>query len=236
MSKRVELHEEFINGVATYDLTINSKSGITVRVYEPERKSNDDSKFPIVLHFHGGGFCISQYDWAMYYHVYTKFARMARAVDRRIRDKLAEPDRELARSDFNRVFLIGDSSGGNLVHAVVAPAGEVDLSPVRLAGAVPVHPGFVRSVRSESEKRKEFETPFLTVDMVDKFLAMALPRGSTKDHPITCLMGEAAPPLSGMKFPPYMVAVAENDLIKEMRLGLTIWIMKRLTRHVINMS
>ncbi|KAK9142648.1 hypothetical protein Syun_012048 [Stephania yunnanensis] len=84
MSKRVELREEFINGVATYDLTINSKSGITVRVYEPERKSNDDSKFTIVLRFHGGDFCISQYDWAMYYLVYTKFARMARAVDRRI--------------------------------------------------------------------------------------------------------------------------------------------------------
>ncbi|KAK9102723.1 hypothetical protein Sjap_019977 [Stephania japonica] len=242
MSKRVEPHERFINGVATHDLTINS--GLTVRVYEPERKQNDDMKLPVVLHFHGGGFCISEYDWAMYYHVYAKFACMARAVVVSVKlrlapehrlpaaiddsfsallwlrslargDESAEPSRELARADFDRVFLIGDSSGGNLVHAVAARAGEVDLSPVRLAGAIPVHPGFVRSVRSDSEKRKEFETPFLTLDMVDKFLALALPRGSTKDHQITCPMGEAAPPLSGMKLPPYMVAVAENDLIKD---------------------
>ncbi|KAK9132388.1 hypothetical protein Scep_011916 [Stephania cephalantha] len=245
MVKRVEPHDEYIDGVAVYDLIIDSKSDLIVRVYEPKGILNDDeSKLPIVLHFHGGGFCISQYDWAMYYHVYTRLASTIRAIVVSVKLRLApehrlpaaiedaysallwirslaqvlesvKPSHELARADFNRVFLIGDSSGGNLVHAVAARAGEEDLSPLRLAGAIPVHPGFVRSVRSESEKHKEFETPFLSLDMVDKFLALALPRGSTKDHPITCPMGEAAPPLSRMKLPPYMLAVAENDLIKD---------------------
>ncbi|KAK9153215.1 hypothetical protein Sjap_000695 [Stephania japonica] len=238
---------EFMVKRLVYDIVTiaSNKSNLTVRVYEPERKTNElESKLPIVLHFHGGGFCISQYDWAMYYHVYTRFACTTRAIVVSVKLRLApehrlpaaiddafsallwlrslargldsvEPSRELARADFNRVFLIGDSSGGNLVHAVAARAGEEDLSPLRLAGAIPVNPGFVRSVRSESEKHQEFETPFLTLDMVDKFLALALPRGITKDHPITCPMGEAAPPLSGMKLPPYMVTVAENDLIKD---------------------
>ncbi|MCI72011.1 putative carboxylesterase 15-like, partial [Trifolium medium] len=48
--------------------------------------------------------------------------------------------------DFDKVFLIGDNSGGNFVHEVAARAGSTDLSPVRLAGAIPIHPAFVRSI------------------------------------------------------------------------------------------
>ncbi|KAH6779639.1 Tetratricopeptide repeat superfamily protein [Perilla frutescens var. hirtella] len=55
------------------------------------------------------------------------------------------------------------------------------------------------------------ETPFLTLDMMDKFLAMALPEGAMKDHPITCPMGEAAPPLEKVKLPPYLYCVAEDQ-------------------------
>lgn len=59
------------------------------------------------------------------------------------------------------------------------------------------------------------DSPLLTLDIVDKCLALSLPEGSTKDHPITCPMGEAAPPLEGLSLPPMMVAVAERDLISE---------------------
>ncbi|MQJ84139.1 alpha/beta hydrolase fold domain-containing protein, partial [Escherichia coli] len=74
--------------------------------------------------------------------------------------------------DFNRIFLIGDSSGGNLVHEVAARAGNVSLDPLRLAGGIPIHPGFLRSSRSRSELEKP-QSPFLTLDMLDKFLSLA---------------------------------------------------------------
>ncbi|MFS8027447.1 putative carboxylesterase [Helianthus anomalus] len=234
MSDPVPPHHHFIDGVATHDLLINSKSGLRARVYLPEVP--ETGKLPILLHFHGGGFCISQPDWYMYYNIYTRIAREAGAIvvspflrlapEHRLpaaiddgystllwlRDVANDEtyDSELStKGDFNRVFLIGDSSGGNIVHQVAKKAAEENLHPVRLAGAIPIHPGFVRSVRSKSELEKP-QSPMLTLDMLDKFLSMGLPEGSTKDGPITCPMGEE---LQGVELPPYLLCVAEEDLV-----------------------
>lgn len=88
----------------------------------------------------------------------------------------------------------------------------MDLSPLRLAGGIPIHPGFVRSERSKSELEQP-QSPFLTLDMLDKFLSFSLPKGCTKDHPITCPMGSAAPPLEELNLPPFLLCLAETDLV-----------------------
>jgi acetyl esterase/lipase len=95
---------------------------------------------------------------------------------------------------------------------VAARAGKIDLSPLRLAGGISIHPGFVRSKRSKSEVEQP-QSPFLTLDMLDKFLGFALPAGCTKDHPITCPMGSSAPPLEELNLPPLLLCIAENDLV-----------------------
>ncbi|KAF8403715.1 hypothetical protein HHK36_011819 [Tetracentron sinense] len=241
MATPVPPHEDFVDGVAVRDVIIDTNSGLSVRIYIPERNSGDQDKLPIILHFHGGGFCISQADWFMYYSIYTRLVRSARVICVSVYLRLAPVHRlpaacddgyssllwlrdvaqglssELwleSSADFRRVFLIGDSSGGNLVHEVAARAGKTDLEPLRLAGGIPMHPGFVRAKRSKSELEQP-QSPFLTLDMLDKFLGLALPIGSTKDHPITCPMGYGAPPLSGLKLPPFLFVVAENDLIRD---------------------
>ncbi|XP_058079346.1 probable carboxylesterase 15 [Magnolia sinica] len=232
--------KEFVDGVATHDVIIDPDSNLSVRIYVPEKQPLDDPKLPLILHFHGGGFCVSRADWYMYYQFYARLVKSARAICVSVELRLA-PDhrlpaaiddcydallwlRSLARAelhepwleaaDFSRVFLMGDSSGGNLVHEVAARAGSEEWEPLRLAGGVPIHPGFIRATRSKSELQLP-PSPFLTLDMVDKFLALALPLGSTKDHPITCPMGPAAPPLSRLNLPPFLVAVAENDMIRD---------------------
>ncbi|KAL5799491.1 hypothetical protein ACOSQ3_032568 [Xanthoceras sorbifolium] len=239
MSESVPSHHHFVDGVATADVTINNVSDLRVRIYLPEKNLDDPDKFPVVLHFHGGGFCISQADWFMYYNMYTRLARSTRAIFVSVYLRLAPENKlpdacddgfeallwlsSLARAesheswlnqhaDFSRVFLIGDSSGGNIAHEVAARAGHVDLSPMKLSGAIPIHPGFVRSKRSKSELEQP-ESPFLTLDMVDKFLSFALPVNCTKDHPITCPMGQSAAPMEGLKLPPVLLCLAENDLI-----------------------
>ncbi|KAJ7009790.1 hypothetical protein NC653_000491 [Populus alba x Populus x berolinensis] len=246
MAEPVPPHEEFIEGVAIRDVTIDENSGLSVRIYlpqhEPDHHTDNSDKLPLIVHFHGGGFCISQADWYMYYYIYSRLARSAPAIVVSVYLRLAPEHRLPAaiddgfsalmwlralaqgqgsyepwlnnHGDFNRVFLIGDSSGGNLVHHVAARAGQVDLSPMRLAGGIPVHPGFVRSERSKSEMEQP-ESPFLTLDMVDRFLKLALPKGCTKDHPFTCPMGYAAPPLDSLNLPPFLLCVAEADLIRD---------------------
>ncbi|KAH1253816.1 putative carboxylesterase 15 [Glycine max] len=59
------------------------------------------------------------------------------------------------------------------------------------------------------------QSPFLMLDMLDKFLALALPVGATKDHPFTCPMGMAAPPLKGLKLSPLLLCVAEMDFVRD---------------------
>ncbi|KAI3731819.1 hypothetical protein L1987_63009 [Smallanthus sonchifolius] len=235
MSDPVPPHDHFIDGVATHDLLIDAaKSDLRVRVYQPEIQ--EPGKLPILLHFHGGGFCICQADWFMYYNIYTRLARESGAVVISTYLRLAPEHRlpaaiddgystilwlrDLAinktnhpwlsgRGDFNRIFLIGDSTGGNIVHQVAKKVAGETLHPLRLAGAIPIHPGFIRSVRSKSELEKP-QSPMLSLDMLDKFLKMGLPEGSTKDHPVTCPMGEG---VQGLDLPPYLLCVAEEDLL-----------------------
>ncbi|PON59712.1 Alpha/beta hydrolase fold [Parasponia andersonii] len=240
MAEPVTPHDKFIDGVATRDVVADPNAGLRVRIYLPEKTPDEENtKLPIILHFHGGGFCISEANWFMYYTVYTRLAREApaiivsvylrRAPEHRIpaaaddghsallwlsSQAKSRSEPWLAGADFNRVFLIGDSSGANLVHEVAARAGKEDLSPLRLAGAIPVHPGFVRPERSQSELEQP-ESPFLTLEMVDKFLGFALPVGSTKEHPMTCPMGPAAPLLECLKLPPVLLCIAEKDLIRD---------------------
>ncbi|XP_042507799.1 probable carboxylesterase 17 [Macadamia integrifolia] len=244
LTKPVAAHDEFRNGISVRDVKIDTKTGLAVRLYIPERKpSDEDDKLPVILHFHGGGFCFSEPEWFMYYQFYTRLVRSTGAICVSVKTRLAPEHRLPAAiddgravflwlhaiacgeyssepclgsyADFRRMFLVGDSSGGNLVHQVAAWAGtQEDLGP-EIAGCVILHPGFVRSKRSRSELENASYSDFLTLDMVDKFLDMAVPIGSTKDHPFTCPMGSAAPPLSGLKLPPVMVGVAEKDLMHD---------------------
>lgn len=236
-------HDHFIDGVATTDATTDG-GGLKLRIYLPESQETDPKKLPLLLHFHGGGFCLSDADWFMYYTVYTRLAREARAIV--VSPYLRQaPEHRLPAAcddgfaallwlrsvaqgkshhqwlddaaDFNRVFLIGDSSGGNIAHQVAVRAGEEDLAPLNLAGAIPIHTDFCRTQLSKSEMEKP-ETPFLTPDMMDKLFSMALPEGATKDHPITCPMGEAAPPLETLKLPPYLYCMADHDLVRDREL------------------
>ncbi|KAM7472513.1 hypothetical protein LguiA_010696 [Lonicera macranthoides] len=237
MADPVAPHADFIDGVATRDVIIDQDSCLRVRIYLPENFSGE--KLPVLLHFHGGGFCITEADCFMYYNVYKRLALEARVICVSVYLRRA-PEHRLpaacedgysalmwlklvaqgkvceawlnAHADFKRVFLIGDSSGGNIVHQVASRAGEEDQWPLRLTGAIPIHPGFCRPERSRSELEKP-ESPFLTLDMVDKFIKLALPEGSNKNHPITCPMGFQAPAIDGLKLPPYLLCIAEEDLI-----------------------
>ncbi|KAJ6694823.1 CELL DEATH ASSOCIATED PROTEIN [Salix koriyanagi] len=86
-----------------------------------------------------------------------------------------------------------------------------------MAEPVPPHEEFKEGVavlRSKSEMEQP-ESPFLTLDMVDSFLKLALPEGCTKDHPFTRPGGHAAPPLDGLNLPPFLLCVAESDLIRD---------------------
>ncbi|CAN6337612.1 unnamed protein product [Urochloa humidicola] len=126
-----------------------------LRVYLPEQAARGGEgrrRLPVVVHLHGGGFCISHPSWLMYHHFYSRLAcavpaavvsvelplaperRLPAHIDagvaalRRLRSIALSseddhhPAAKLLReaADVSRVFLVGDSSGANLVHFVAA--------------------------------------------------------------------------------------------------------------------
>uniref|UniRef100_A0A0E0L3K0 Alpha/beta hydrolase fold-3 domain-containing protein n=1 Tax=Oryza punctata TaxID=4537 RepID=A0A0E0L3K0_ORYPU len=76
-----------------------------------------------------------------------------------------------------------DTFGGNIVGARVCEDGEDSWVPLRVAGCIPLHPGFVHATWSKSELEPRPDSVFFTLYMLDKFLTMVLPEGATKDHP-----------------------------------------------------
>ncbi|TVU01821.1 hypothetical protein EJB05_52706, partial [Eragrostis curvula] len=235
------------DGVTVHD--IPTGRGVDVRLYLPETAPH--RRRPVLVHLHGGGFCISRTSWALYHNFYAPLAaklrvpivavylplapehRLPAAIDAGhdallwLRDvargqstygseQAAAVGRLRTAGDFSRVFLIGDSSGGNLVHLVAARAGEDSpraLRPVRLAGGVLLHPGFAR----EKKSRSELDNPpslFLTQEMIDKLLILGVPLGDNKDSPFTN-PEMAAKAVEHLRMPPMLLMVAEQDLLRD---------------------
>jgi acetyl esterase/lipase len=255
----VQPYTEQRNGVTVHDVT--TARGVDVRLYLPAEPAtaHQPRRRPLLLHFHGGGFCLSSPSWALYHNFYASLTtkldvagivsvflplapehRLPAAIDAGhaallwLRDVACGEDgnndgaahhldtaveRLRDEADFARVFLIGDSSGGNLVHLVAAHAAAkddgagADLHPVRLAGGVLLNPGFAR----EEKSRSELENPpslFLTEEMVDKLLVLGVPLGMNKDSPYTS-PSLAAEAVARLHMPPMLLMVAEKDLLHD---------------------
>lgn len=70
--------------------------------------------------------------------------------------------------DFGRVFIMGDSSGGNIAHQLAVRFGSdrMAIEPVRIRGYVLMAPFFGGEIRTESEEGPSEQT--LNLDLLDR--------------------------------------------------------------------
>uniref|UniRef100_A0ACD5W5H0 Uncharacterized protein n=1 Tax=Avena sativa TaxID=4498 RepID=A0ACD5W5H0_AVESA len=143
-----------VPGVKWKDVLYHAAHALSVRVYRPESSSSvtGSSKLPVLVFFHGGGYCIGSYTQP---HSHTYCLRVAAelpAVVLSVQYRLAPEhrlpgaiedgkafllwlrgqaelgaggtaDRWLAESaDFARTFMFGSSAGANLAHHVTVHA------------------------------------------------------------------------------------------------------------------
>jgi alpha-beta hydrolase superfamily lysophospholipase len=83
-----------------------------------------------------------------------------------------EPDTWLTDvADFSKVFISGDSAGGNIAHnlAVRLGAGSPELAPVLVRGYVLLAPFFGGTVKSKSEAEGPKEA-FLNWELINRFV------------------------------------------------------------------
>lgn len=168
-SEKIPAADDPITGVKIKDVQISAD--VSARLFlPPAAASAGDPKFPVLLYLHGGGFCMrSAFSSEYTNHVAGIVAGgdiLAVSVEYGL-----FPSRPLPacyedsweallwiaahaggggsepwlnrHADLNRLFIAGDSAGGNICHFLAARVGSVGLpGGVGLAGMVLVHPYF----------------------------------------------------------------------------------------------
>ncbi|CAL4944774.1 unnamed protein product [Urochloa decumbens] len=210
------------------DVVYDPDHDLKLRMYKPA--AGADEKLPMLVYFHGGGFCVGSFSLPNFHVCCLRLSGELPAVvlsadyrlapehrlpaahdDARtlvswIRNQAADGDPWLAESaDFGRVFVTGDSAGGNIAHhvAVSVGSGLLGVSPARVAGYVLLWPFFggVERMASEAES--------------DQFFRLSLPEGATMDHPAANPFGPDSAALDAVAFPPTLVVGGELDLLRD---------------------
>ncbi|CAN6322355.1 unnamed protein product [Urochloa humidicola] len=231
------------------DVVYDPDHDLKLRMYKPPAAAAAEKKLPVLVYFHGGGFCVGSFSSPNFHACCLRLAGELPAIvlsadyrlapehrlpaahdDARtlvswIRSQAAssssspaDADPWLAESaDFGRVFVTGDSAGGNIAHhvAVAVGSGLLDVvSPARVAGHVLFWPYFGGVERTASEAEYP-PGPFLTLPMSDQFLRLALPEGATRDHPAVNPFGPDSPALDAVALAPTLVVGGELDLLRD---------------------
>ncbi|KNA04816.1 hypothetical protein SOVF_196210 [Spinacia oleracea] len=223
------------------DIVIDSSKPITGRIFLPNTPTINTSthKLPVVVYFHGGGFCIGSTTWLNYHIFLGDLASLTGAIVLSIDYRLApeyplpiaysdgcsslewlikscytEP--WLQRADLSRVFLSGDSAGGNIAHNITMKVAHIseehDFSGIKIEGILLIHPYFGSEERTPQEMIDESG---VEVQMNDMFWKLSIPQGSNRDY-FGCNFEKV-----GFKdkewdvFPRVVVYVAGLDFLKE---------------------
>ncbi|TVU21781.1 hypothetical protein EJB05_31443, partial [Eragrostis curvula] len=228
-----------VPGVQWKDVVYDATRGLKVRLYRPPlAASAQGKKLPVLVYFHGGGYCIGAYDQPMFHAACQRFAAELAAIVLSVQYRLAPEHRLpvaiedgaafiswlshqaalepwLAESaDFRRMFVSGVSAGANLAHHVVVQiaSGQTSLGPLRLAGYV-LFSAFFGSVERMATESDPPAGVSLTVDTSDQLWRMALPVGATRDHPLANPFGPDSPSLEPMALPPALIVAPQVDVL-----------------------
>jgi acetyl esterase/lipase len=160
--------DDQITGVRSKDVVISSQPAISARVFLP--KIHDPTrKLPVLFYVHGGGFCFQSAFSSVFHKQVNAVAANANAIAVSIEYGLF-PERPLPAcyedswaglqwvashanrngpepwlneyADFDRVFIGGDSGGGNISHTLAVRVGTLGLLGVKVVGLILVHPFF----------------------------------------------------------------------------------------------
>ncbi|KAK4430189.1 putative carboxylesterase 6 [Sesamum alatum] len=226
--------------VTCRDMIIDKYTNIWARFYVPNAPQLDNYKLPLLVYFHGGGFCVGSPSWNCYHEFLANLASKIKCLVVSVSYRLApenplpaayddgvktlvwlkQQQQEFAgndhkwwvdKCDFSRIFLAGDSAGGNIAYNVglrVRP-----LMDMKLKGLILIQPFFGGESRTHSEKcMVQPPRSALTLAASDTYWRLALPAGANRDHPwCNPAVGKGKRAVGVAT----MVCVAEMDILKD---------------------
>ncbi|XP_037441872.1 probable carboxylesterase 2 [Triticum dicoccoides] len=159
-------------GVASKDVVLDADTGLSVRLYLPNKLQDASAKLPVVVYFHGGAFLIGSARDPTYHKYLNALAAAAGVLTVSVDYRLA-PEHPLPAAyddswaalrwaasaqdgwiadhgDTSKLFVAGDSAGANIAHEMLVRAASNDGSP-RVEGAILLHPWFSGNAAVEGE-------------------------------------------------------------------------------------
>lgn len=166
--EKIPPSDDPITGIRSKDVVISSEPAVSIRIFLP--KSVDlTRKLPLLFYVHGGGFCMQSAFSSQYHNFVSTLVNEAniiavsveyglfptRPVPACYEDSWAAlqwvashnhgngPDTWLNdHADFQRVFIAGDSAGGNISHTLAVRVGSIGLPGTNVVGVILAHPYF----------------------------------------------------------------------------------------------
>ncbi|KAJ9181248.1 hypothetical protein P3X46_009398 [Hevea brasiliensis] len=227
------------------DYLFDKTHNLHLRLYKPMSISPSNYKLPILFFIHGGGFCVGSRLWPNCHNCCLRLASGLNALvvapDYRLAPEHRLPaaledgisamqwlQAQALRSEnggdawlssgevnFEQVFVMGDSSGGNIAHhlAVRFGAGSNGLAPVRVRGYILLAPFFGGLARTKSEEGPSEH--LLNLEILDRFWRLSMPVGENRDHPLANPFGPASLNLEPVALDPILVLVGSDELLKD---------------------
>ncbi|GMP38224.1 hypothetical protein CsSME_00009556 [Camellia sinensis var. sinensis] len=223
-------------GVQSKDVVIDPEIGLSARLYIPQTP-NPHHKLPLLVYFHGGGFCIETAFSPTYHNYLNSLVAEANIVVVSV-DYRRAPEHPLPIAyddswaavkwvgshstadggevwlkeyvDFDRVFFAGDSAGGTIAHNMAIRVGSDGLDRVKIVGMVLIHPYFVRKgpIGSEGDDGNKIGKA-----AADKFWLLVYPSSRGPDDPL--INPVVDPKFSSVVCDKVLVCVAEKDFLKD---------------------
>ncbi|KAF8695151.1 hypothetical protein HU200_037762 [Digitaria exilis] len=162
----VAASSDALTGVTSRDVAIDPSTGVSARLYLPSFRPA--ARVPVLVYFHGGAFVVESAFTPIYHAYLNTLAARAGVVAVSVNYRLA-PEHPLPAAyddswaalkwvlanaagsdpwlsqygDLSRLFLAGDSAGGNIAHNLALRAGEEGLDgDARIKGVALLDPYF----------------------------------------------------------------------------------------------
>lgn len=117
-------------------------------------------------------------------------------------------------ADLSKVFLAGDSAGGNLAHYAAVEACRTQFRVLKIIGLISIQPFFGGEERTESETRLK-SAHLVSLARTDWLWKAYLPDGSNRDHEAANVSGPNAVDISGLDYPETIVFVGGFDPLQD---------------------
>ncbi|XP_044508085.1 probable carboxylesterase 2 [Mangifera indica] len=220
--------------VESKDVVFSPGTGLSARLYVP-KLLNQNQKLPLLVYFHGGGFCLMSPFCAIYHNYLNTLVHEANIVAVSV-DYRKAPEHPLPTAyddswaalkwvashvngdgpedwlnflaDFDKVYLAGESAGANITHHMGLRYGKQKLQGLKLAGIILIHSYFGGSepIGAEADNLEKIE-------LTQKLWRLACPGTTGLDDP---LFNPAADPnWASLEATRVLVGVAEKDFYRD---------------------